>query len=276
MTKQDAVTLNWHGDTAVVTLNRPEKRNALNMPMFKQLSQIAQQLSKYSRCRAVIIHGAGQDFCAGLDVNAITTHPTSIVRLLFKWLPGQTNLAQQVSRCWRKLPMPVICVIHGNCLGGGLQIALGADFRIATPDSRFAVMETQWGLLPDMGGLLGLRENTRRDQLLKLSLTSEIFPADTALELGVITALSDNPMQQALDWCEQFAQHPFPAIKATKRSYVRSWTGSERTLLARETAYQIGLLIKKDRGSASVTPEQRTTDVGEIKQRRPEGKDQSH
>jgi enoyl-CoA hydratase/carnithine racemase len=99
--------------------------------------------------RVVILSGAGKAFCTGLDIKSVGSQPSNFSKLLEK--PASTpisNLAQDVGYLWRQLPCPVIASLHGMCYGGGLQIALGADFRIATPDCKLSIMEAKWGLIP--------------------------------------------------------------------------------------------------------------------------------
>ena len=139
-------------------LNRPEKHNAINMEMFIAIDSTIKQLARDKTVRAVIVSGNGDNFCSGIDIKSVLTNPKHAIRLLWKWLPGNANLAQRVSVGWRMLDVPVIMAISGHCWGGGMQIALGGDFRIATPNASLAVMEAHWGLIPDMGGTLALQE----------------------------------------------------------------------------------------------------------------------
>ena len=137
----DRVLLDIDNDIATVTLNRPDKYNCLDMPMFDSIVKAAKQLKKERKVRAVILQGAGKAFCSGLDVKTVSANPLNFARLLIK--PGRkiSNLAQDVAYLWRQVPAPVIAITHGYCFGGGLQIALGADFRYSTPDCEFSVME---------------------------------------------------------------------------------------------------------------------------------------
>ena len=142
------VSLQIDNCIAIVTLDRAAKRNALDMAMFKAIDKISRQLKRDRNIRAVIVQAKGEDFCSGLDIKSVMGKKSSVLSLLSKWLPGQANLAQRVSYNWRKIPVPVIMVIQGRCWGGGLQIALGADFRFATPTASFSIMEGKWGLIP--------------------------------------------------------------------------------------------------------------------------------
>ena len=158
---------------AHVKLNRADKLNALDMAMFIAIRSTIKQLRKNRTIRAVIVSGNGDDFCSGLDVKSIMKSPMSMVKLLFKALPWRANLAQVVSTGWQDIPAPVICAIHGRCWGGGLQIALGGDFRISTPDASISIMESRWGLIPDMGGTLALKELLSLDKAKELAIVNE-------------------------------------------------------------------------------------------------------
>jgi len=167
--------------------------------------------------------------------------------LLWKWLPWHANLAQRVSTGWRDLPVPVVAALHGRCWGGGLQIALGADFRIAAPDASLSIMESRWGLIPDMGGTLALRELLGRDQAMKLAMTAEEISGEQALELGLVTAVSSDPQAAARGLAEELASRPADAVAGVKRLYRKSWAGGAGKALARESAYQVRILMKGPR-----------------------------
>ena len=134
-----------------VILNRPSKLNALDMKMFTEICEVATKLKEDKSVRVIILSGAGRAFCSGLDVVSVSSNPFNFEKLLAKPAgTAITNLAQDVGYLWREIPVPVIAVLHGVCLGGGLQIALGADIRLSTADCKLSVMEAKWGLIPDM------------------------------------------------------------------------------------------------------------------------------
>lgn len=230
---------------AQVRLDRPDKRNALDLEMFQAIAAVQKRLRRSQQLKAVVLSGAGIDFCSGLDVKSAMHDRRGMVRLLWKWLPWQANLAQRVSVGWRDLRAPVIAAIQGRCWGGGLQIALGADFRIATPDASLSIMESKWGLIPDMGGTLALRELLGRDQAMKLAMTAEEISGQRAFELGLVTALSDDPLAAAEAFAAQLAERSADAVQGVKRLYRKSWSGSSGAALARETAYQVRILARR-------------------------------
>jgi enoyl-CoA hydratase/carnithine racemase len=240
-----------HG-IAHVCLNRPSKINALNVEMFTAIDKVIKQIRANKQINAVILSGAEGNFCSGLDVKSVASSPTSALKLLFKWLPGNANLAQRVSLGWQRLPVPVIAVLEGCCYGGGTQIALGADIRIATPSCQLSIMEAKWGLVPDMAGLVALRQIMRKDQALMLTYTADILTAEQALELGLVTQISDNAYECATLLAQKIMRTSPDANAAIKRSINQSWTASVRSLLARESLSQIGLLLGKNRVIAAI------------------------
>jgi len=211
--------------------------------MFKNLDKISRDLKRNRAIRAVIVQANGEDFCSGLDVKSMMAKKSSMVTLLKKWWPGKANLAQRVSYNWRKIPVPVIMVIQGRCWGGGLQIVLGADFRFATSDSTFSIMEGKWGLIPDMGANLALRELVSKDVALKLAMTAETISAKSALTYGLITAVSDTPQEQALALAKQISERSPDAVAAVKKLYQKNWLKAEWRMLATETYYQLKVIL---------------------------------
>lgn len=247
---EDCTTLLIENDIAFVTLNRPEKRNALDMAMFKAIDNISRRLRQNRNIRAVIVQASGEDFCSGLDIKSVMGDKSSVLSLLAKWLPGQANLAQRVSYNWRKIPVPVIMVIQGRCWGGGLQIALGADFRFSTPDASFSIMEGKWGLIPDMGANLALRELVTKDVALKLTMTAEVISAQKALDCGLITHISNESLKDAMNLAGQIKERSPDAVAAVKKLYQKNWFRSEWLILAKESYYQVKILLGKNQNKA--------------------------
>ncbi len=237
------VELSIRDEVAYVTLNRPEKCNALNFETFKRLDKIIKTLKKDRRIRAVVLLGSGSDFCSGLDVAATMASPATILRLLFKWLPGNANLAQRVVLGWQDLPVPVIALIQGRCWGGGMQIALGADYRIATPDASLAIMEARWGLCPDMGAHCVLPGLLRRDQAQWLTSHADPVTAERALALGLVGEISEDLTARLDDMLASIKQRSPDTLAAVKRIAQSAYGTSRRRILARETWSQVRLLL---------------------------------
>jgi enoyl-CoA hydratase/carnithine racemase len=241
------ITLKIHNQIAQVSLNRSEKHNALDMAMFHAIKDTIKRLKADKGIRAIIVDGKGEDFCSGLDINAVMKSYRNPAKLLFKWLPWRSNLAQYVSTGWRDIPVPVIMVIHGRCWGGGLQIALGGDFRIAIPDASISIMESRWGLIPDMGGTLALKELLNLDKAKELAMTGEVIDGRQALNYGLVTHVDKNPAARALKLAELICQQSPDAVAATKKLYNQSWWSKPGFALLKESYYQIRILLGKNR-----------------------------
>lgn len=238
----DRVLLEIRHDIAYVTLNRPDKYNGLDMDLFHGLSRVARQLKKDRSLRAVILQGAGPAFCSGLDVKSVSANPLNFARLLVR--PGRriSNLAQDVGYLWRQVPAPVIAVTHGVCFGGGLQIALGADFRYSTPDCRFSIMEAKWGLIPDMSLTVTLSELMPIDQAKALTMTARQFDGHEALSLGVVTRVCEDPLAEAEAFVETLKEKSPDAVAATKLLFNQAWQADDKTALGLESSLQKKIL----------------------------------
>src|SRR5690606_4522352 len=108
-----------------------------------------------------------------------------------------TNKFQEACWAWRRLPAPVIAAVHGHCFGGGLQLALAADFRITTPDAQWSVLEAKWGLIPDMSGVQALSELVGLEAAKRLTMTAEVLSGTEAHALGLVGELADDPVAAA-------------------------------------------------------------------------------
>lgn len=242
----ERVSLQLRQSVAYVELNRPEKCNALDYDMFLAIDRVQKSLRRESGLRAVVLSGSGSDFCSGIDIHALMGNRGAALKLIWKWWPWRTNLAQRVAVGWQHLAVPVIACLEGRCWGGGLQIALGADFRVASPNASLSIMEGKWGLIPDMGGTLALRDLVPRDQALKLAMTAEIVSAPTALELGLLTAIDENPSQYIDVLVAELLERSPDALASVKQLYRRSW-GREGRVLAEETWHQLRIFAAVNR-----------------------------
>jgi enoyl-CoA hydratase/carnithine racemase len=251
MSNLERVTLTIEQDIALVTLNRADKHNALDMAMYQVLDQTIKRLRNNRNLRAVVVTGAGDDFCTGIDIKSMLSSKKNAIKLLFKLWPGSANLAQRVALGWRTIPCPVIFAIQGRCWGGGLQIALGGDFRFATPDSNWSIMETRWGIIPDMAGTVMFHELMRQDQLKRLVYTGEQIDGITAQQLGLVSELHQQPLTAALEFANELAERSPDALAAAKKLIQHAWRGSNGLTLLRESYYQIKILLGKNQRIAT-------------------------
>ncbi len=247
MALEQRVDLRFEDSIAMVKLNRPDKHNALDFPMFNAIANTIKQINKNKNVRVVIVSGAGENFCTGLDIKSVMHDRSTGLKLLWKWWPGHANLAQFVSIGWRKLKVPVIMVLHGKCWGGGMQIALGGDFRIASPETSLAIMESKWGIIPDMGGTPALIENVANDHALLMAMTGEPVTAEAALEYNLVTSIDKDPMQAAIKLATTLKERSPDTNKILKRFYHKAWSKRDSRILARETLYQWQILFGHNR-----------------------------
>ncbi len=202
---------------ADVKLTRGDKMNALDPAMFAGIIAAIDWLRTAPGVRVVVLSGDGRAFCAGLDMQSMASGGASMGRDLTARTHGLANDFQQVSWGWRELPMPVIAAVHGVALGGGFQIMSGADIRIAHPDTRLAIMEMKWGLVPDMAGLPLWRGTIRDDVLRELSYTAREFNAVEGVGYGAITRLADDPHAAATALAREIAGRNPDAVRGMKR-----------------------------------------------------------
>ena len=240
------VSIAYKDDIAHVTLTRGDKMNALDDAMIKATLSAGREVA--AACiRAVVLSGEGKSFCAGLDMasfaSMVHTDPT-------EWLMTRchedANEMQELALIWRRVPVPVICAIHGAAYGGGLQIALGADIRIAHPEAKLAVMEMKWGIIPDMGGMVLLPKLVRSDVLRLLTYTARPIGAQQAADWGLITKLSDDPLTEALVLAENIAGQSPSAIRAAKRLIDIAETRTRAEVLLAESTEQVDIIGKSD------------------------------
>jgi len=232
---------------AHVTLTRGDKMNALDDAMVKGILAAAQEVAA-SVARVVVLAGEGKSFCAGLDLMSFMQMGTVDPKA---WLMERShqdaNEMQEVSMAWRRLEIPVIAALQGAVYGGGLQLALGADIRIAAPDAKLAVMEMKWGIIPDMGGMVLLPKLLRSDVLRQLTYTAAPIEAEQAERWGLVTSLSEDPLAAAQALAAEIANKGPNAIKAAKRMIDFAESGaSQAEVLLRESAEQVELIGKPE------------------------------
>jgi len=226
----DRVLTTMSDGVADVRLNRADKRNALDGAMFAAIAEAGEQLKHERGLRAVVLSGQGASFCAGLDFSMFQrlAAPGDGSGARTEGNPadlqssGLTHLGQQVAWVWQEVPVPVIAAVHGHALGGGLQIALGADLRIVHPDAQLSVREIHWGLVPDMTGTLMLRHLVRPDIAKELTFTARVITGTEAFELGLATRLSATPREDALALAAEIAGRSPDAVRGAKALFNRA------------------------------------------------------
>ena len=229
----DRVTISINDGIADVRLNRADKRNALDNAMFRAIAEAGEQLRSERGVRVVVLSGDGASFCAGLDFSSMQALADSgedgaeRAAARSDGNPGEmaegriTHLGQQVCWVWQELPVPVVAAVHGHALGGGLQIALGADIRIVHPDTKLSVREVHWGLVPDMTGTFMLSKLVRPDIARELTYTARVFDGREAHELGLAPRLSNTPLDDAFVLAGEIAGRSPGAVRGAKALFNR-------------------------------------------------------
>ncbi len=240
------VSVTYENHIAHVRLTRADKMNAVDQDMIEAIIKAGQEVAA-SDARACIVSGEGKAFCAGIDITGLSgmmgKEPADAL------MPrthgdGTTNQWQEVAMVWHRMEVPVIAAIHGVCFGAGIQLALGADIRIAAPGTRFAVMEMKWGIVPDMGGMVLLPKLVRSDVLRRMTYTAEQVAAEQALDWGLITEIAEDPQAAALGLATTIAGKSPSAIRAAKRLIAIAESEDDATILEAESRLQAELIGK--------------------------------
>lgn len=259
----ERIRMDLHDGVADVRLVRGDKMNALDDAMFDALRRTGEALKTLRGVRAVVLSGEGRAFCAGLDTanfGRMASGERDGAHLLRgERTPGGANPSQQAVMVWRELPVPVIAAVHGVAYGGGFQLALGADLRLMHPHTRLSIMEINWGLVPDMGGVVLLRRLVRDDVARELAYTGRVFDGNEALQLGLATRVCDDPYAEALVLARQIAERSPLAMRAAKRLFDLPAQASSADILLAESREQAALIG---------APEQREAVQARLQQRR--------
>ena len=240
----DRVSVEIKNHIAHVRLTRADKMNAVDQAMIDAIIAAGEQVAA-SDARVCVISGEGKAFCAGIDITSLSgmlgKDPNDLL------MPrthgdGTTNQWQEVAMVWTRFPVPVIAAVHGVCFGAGMQLALGADIRIAAPDAQFAVMEMKWGIVPDMGGMVLLPRLLRSDVLRKLTYTAAPIPTDQAERWGLVTDIAQDPLAAAMELAETISNKSPSAIRGAKRLIAIAESQPENDVLLAESHEQAGLI----------------------------------
>lgn len=243
----DRVLITNEDGVVRVRLNRPDKLNALDGEMYQALASASRAIAGDPSARVVVLSGEGRAFCAGLDKRlflAAAGDKAAIEEVARIVDPRDrlTHLGQQAAWGWRALPVPVIAAIHGDCLGGGTEIVMATDIRVAAPDSRLSVREIAWGLTPDMCGTVTLPSIVPHDIAKYLAMTGRIIDGTEALRLGLVTRVAEDPLADALAIAGEIAERNPDAIEALKRMLdpLRPGSLAEKFREERTTIQQLG------------------------------------
>jgi enoyl-CoA hydratase/carnithine racemase len=255
----DRVTITMLEDgIADVRMNRPDKMNALDPAQWAALVEAIDLLKATEGLRVVVLSGEGRAFCAGLDLASMQSEQgpgtSSSGNNLSARTKGIANQMQYVAWGWRELPVPVIAAIHGVAFGAGSQIMAGADIRIIHPETRVAIMEMKWGLVPDVGGMPLWRTQVADDVLREMIYTNREMSGAEAKMLGFATHVSDDPYAKAMELARVIANKNPHAMRGAKRLCNMMAEASDAELLQAESDEQV-LIIRKPNQMEAVMAE---------------------
>jgi len=240
-------------------LNRPDKHNAVDMAMFEALAEAGISLRDDTSVRAVVLHGNGSNFCAGIDVSVFAGAGIGTLgdHLMKARENSPANVFQRAAWVWQEVPVPVIAALQGVVFGAGLQIALGADIRYAAPDAQLSIMEIKWGIIPDMAISSTALHLLPGDKIKELAFTGKVVSGTEAAAAGLVTGLSANPLESAQSLAREIAGRSPDAIRAIKRLINESWQSETRASLKREAELQLTLMGGKNQLEAVAANMQR-------------------
>lgn len=249
---EDRIKVELKDGVADVRLVRTDKMNALDDAMFSALVETGERLKTEKGVRAIVLSGDGRAFCAGLDMSNFGKmasgersgggSSTGESLVTPKRTAGGSNRAQHAVMVWREQPVPVIAAVHGVAFGGGFQLALAADMRFVTADTRMAVMEIKWGLVPDMAGMVLMKNLVRDDIARELTYTGRIFDGEEAARIGFATRVCADPRAEALALAAEIAGKSPSAIRGAKRLLDMVAEADQHAILAAESHEQAALI----------------------------------
>ena len=241
----ELVNISIENHVADVRFNRPEKYNALSFDMIDAMANAINRLAKEPGVRVVVISGEGKSFCAGLDIEnfaALQTGENKFPDLTDRYQNRISNIYQHIGYGWKELPVPVIAAIHGVALGGGFQIAMGADIRFSTPDAKFSLMEMKWGLIPDMSVTQTIRDIVPIDVAKELIFTGKVIKGEEAARLNLVTHISEKPYEEAMALAREIASKNPDAVRAAKKLINEVWHGDSGRGLLMESELMMTLM----------------------------------
>ena len=233
----DRITVSVEGGVAEVRLNRADKLNAVDVAMLEAIAAAQAELRRTPGLRAVVLSAEGRAFSVGIDLEALGgggVTPDSLAERTH----GEANIFQNAAWGWRTVAVPVIAAVHGYAFGAGLQIILGADVRLATPDCELSIMEVRWGLVPDMAGIALLRTLVRDDVARELTYTARRVSGQEAARLGLVTRTCADPRAEAMALAREIAGRSPDAVQGAKRLFNAAADRSGPELLLAEAVEQ--------------------------------------
>jgi enoyl-CoA hydratase/carnithine racemase len=226
------------GPVVVVTLNRPERRNAISGPMLDGLGTALSDAERDSSVRAVVLAGAGGAFCAGLDLKAVAAGE-ELSGGGIGARSGELDMGSAPPVLLHRMATPVVAAIDGAAAGYGMDLALGCDLRVASPAARLVPAFAGRGLVPESGGTWLLPRLIGHARAAEILLLQAPLDAERLVALGLVSEVVDDPLERAIDLAERIAAQAPLAVRATKRLL---WAGAEETFEAHVERVYLQLL----------------------------------
>lgn len=223
---------------AILTLNRPQQRNALDLELRSALEAAIAQVRDDPEVRTVVLHGAGENFCAGGDVRALQQTAEGSVRDVFE---GRERI-RRIHRWFEQLidiEKPVIAAVEGVCFGGGLSLALACDYVLASPNASFCAVFARLGYVPDMGAMYLLPRAVGLPRAKELVFSARVVQAQEALAIGLVHTLCEGDvLAQALELASRFESAPAGALAIAKSVMNRTFESDREAVFAQEAMAQ--------------------------------------
>jgi len=252
MTYGNKVLLEIQNFVALLTLNKPDRLNALDVGVWEELGAAAEAVEGDQGVRAAILTGAGdRAFCAGLDLKEGSTvkleagySPSAVLPRIHEHL---RILRASFDRL-ENLRVPVICAIKGHCIGGGLELACCCDMRIGSEDSRFSIPEVRLGIVPDMGGTQRLPKIVGIGKAKELIYSARSIDAKEALRIGLLNEVcpKEKVLERAFTLAREIAANAPLAVQGAKRSLNGGWKRGLAEGMAIEADRAAEVLLSED------------------------------
>jgi 2-(1,2-epoxy-1,2-dihydrophenyl)acetyl-CoA isomerase len=231
----------------VVTINRPDKLNALTAEGFEELAVMSEDAAADDSVRAIVLTGAGRAFCAGADLSGLLGSGSGGGGT-FGDVRETVRLGQRSVLNFRRIDKPFIAAVNGDAVGAGFGICLACDVRFASEKARFSMIFVRRGLVPDYGGSYFLPRLVGPSKALELIWTGELIDAEQALRLGIVNQVvpADNTVEAAIAFARGLAEGPTLAIRAAKRTVYQSLEMTIDAELDLEANNQAVCLVSED------------------------------
>jgi len=232
------------GKVGVLTLNRPERKNPLTFESYAELRDFFSSLDAEKDVRAVVVTGAGGNFCSGGDVHEIIG---PLTKMQMPQLLEFTRMTGDLVKAMRRCPQPVLAAIEGVCAGAGAIIAMASDLRYAAPSARTAFLFVRVGLAGcDMGACAILPRIIGQGRAAELLYTGRAMTADEGLAWGFFNQVSDDPLKLSLSAAKDLADGPTAAHAVTKKMLHEEWSVGVDQAIDMEATAQALLMQTKD------------------------------